>query len=257
MEVREELPFGEESTDDKVYGSRWSNLFPAYRLLKEAAIGTPDLYASGTLTEEGFHYAIFDYLSGDEPDYSEEWFSLLGHHIGVIHLMTRSYQGWVSMTEPFKTDWKETFDDSMHSQLAQTKKYLDESLHEKVSDFMDRNLKTFKSPDRFVLSHTDGIQAIFKKTAHWECRGAIDIEDYQFTDQRFVLAGMELITALEGHSLPEVFWKSYSEKMNVDPSYQKTKSLFQAYYLLVWIRVLQGQGDVLSENMSYLEKLVK
>ena len=45
------------------------------------------------------------------------------------------------------------------------------------------------------LSHTDGFSAVLKqREVDWQVLGHIDVEDMQFTDRRFVLAGFELVT---------------------------------------------------------------
>lgn len=257
VEVSVEQSFNEESVDDRVYGSRWSNLVPTYELLKSKNIPTPHLHALGTLKEEQLHYAIFDFLSGDDPDYSLTWFSRLGKEMATIHAITRSYQGWVSMGEPYIENWDNAFKASLRSRLEDVREFIDSSLYAAVANYVELNISNFRSPNNFVLTHTDGIQAVFKKAENWKIEGVIDVEDYQFTDQRFALAGVELTNALQGHSLPESFWQAYADVTPVDESYESVKGLFQVYYLLVWIRVLQGQDVLVSKNTSFLEAIVK
>lgn len=258
VEIEEELPFDAELVDERVYGARWSNLVPTYELLKSKDVPTPHLYASGTLESEKVHYALFDFLQGDDPDYSPEWFSLLGREMARIHTVVRPYQGWVAMNEPYQESWDGAFSQSVYSQLQEGKEFLSSELYEKVKQYIDDHVPSFRSPAHFVLSHTDGIQAVFKKKeGEWGMEGVIDVEDYQFTDQRFVLAGVELVNRLEGRSLPETFWHAYTEVCPVDASYTQVKGLLQVYYLLVWIRVLQGQEDRVSKNTACLEGLVR
>lgn len=257
VEKHADLPFETESLDDRVYGSRWSNLIPTYEFLKKNGIATPNLYTSGTLEKEKLNYGIFDYLAGDDPDYSTEYFSVLGHHMSVIHALTRSYQGWVSMKTPYQTNWAEAFEESIRSQFQQSKQFLETKLADTVLTYINEQAPKLKSPTNFVLSHTDGIQAVFKKEADtWHLQGVIDVEDYQFTDQRFVLSGVELTNTLQEHTLPESFWEAYKTKMHVDETYDDFKTLFQIFYLLVWIRVLQGQDALVTKNIERLEQLV-
>jgi fructosamine-3-kinase len=257
VETYKELPFNEELVDDRVYGSRWSNLVPTYELLMIKNIPTPTLYASGTLTENQLNYAIFDFLSGDTPDYSPAWFSCLGNEMAFLHAVTRPYQGWVSMNEPYRESWEDAFRKSLQSQMIGAKEFIHSDAYTAILNYIDRTLLKFESPDNFVLSHTDGIQAVFEKVEGWRMKGVIDVEDYQFTDQRFALAGVELINALEGHLLLESFWQSYAKITPVEESYEDVKVLFQIYYLLVWIRVLQGQNQLVAKNTAYLESIVK
>lgn len=252
----DEPSFAEEERDDRVYGSRWSNLLPAYTLLKKSEISVPELYASGSLESEKLYYEILDYLSGDPDDYSIEWFAAIGSALGTIHKISRSYQGWIGMETPYVESWSEAFAKSLESQLEQVSPFLPAELYSQVTRHVS-DLESIPEPEAFVLSHTDGFQGILKKeNAEWSLVGVIDIEDYQFTDQRFVLAGLELSHILEKRSIPAEFWKSYSEQIAIDPTLDTYKTLFQIYYLLVWVRVLKDQPEGFKKCIEKLSELV-
>jgi hypothetical protein len=85
----------------------------------------------------------------------------------------------------------------------------------------------------------------------------VDIEDHQFTDPRFVLAGLELGHALEGRVIPDEFWQSYRKLARVGPDFTAHGTIFQAYLLLTWIRVLQGQPAGLGKCVLKLGELLR
>ncbi len=255
VDAEEEPSFVDEPRDDRVYGARWSNLLPTYNLLKENNISLPVLYASGTLAEKKLHYEIMDYLEGNQEDYSPEWFSVLGESLGKIHKIARSYQGWVGMEEPLSELWSNAFMKSLSSRLEESKPFIEESLYNAVSSLIS-TLGPITEPQQFVLSHTDGFQGIFKKNPEWSLVGVVDIEDYQFTDQRFALTGLELIHSFEGRALPNEFWESYTSHIAVDDTFEEYKKLFQLYYLLVWVRVLTNQPELLAPCSAMLASLV-
>ena len=258
VKAKVESSFSTESVNDRVYGSRWSNLLPTYNLLETKNISTPKLYASGTLRDENLHYAIFDYLEGDESDFSSEWFASLGHSVGSVHAVTRPYQGWPSLNTPYEEDWASAFQESIWARVKQSEQFINPNLNKALSTYIKKQLIYFTSPKHFVLSHTDGFQGVFKKENNdWNLLGVIDIEDYQFTDQRFVLSGIELTHAIEGHPVPSSFWEAYSGAIPIDQSFSDFKLMFQIYYLLVWIRVLQGQDFSLTKCVDYLESLIR
>jgi fructosamine-3-kinase len=240
VRVGREPSFAEEPRDNRVYGSRWSNLLPAYRALRDAGVATPTLHASGVFDSEG--YAILDYLDGVPGEHSGDWYACLGESLGRVHGVRRGYQGWVGMETPLAEGWAAAFGLSLQSRLADVRPFLAASQAElavrRIGDW-----GPLDEPEDFVLSHTDGFQGVFARGADgWTLAGVIDIEDHQFTDRRFVLAGLELGHAIEGRALPEAFWRAYRRVTGVGAEAMAHKRLFQLYYLLVWIRVLQGQG---------------
>lgn len=256
VDMWHEPSFSEEERDDRVYGSRWSNLLPAYELLQKSSIEVPKLHASGSLESEKLNYEILDYLKGDPDDFSVEWFEAVGNALGSIHKVTRAYQGWIGMETPYIESWSDAFTKSLESQLEQAKPYLSTELHAQVTEFVAQH-ESITEPEAFVLSHTDGFQGVLKKEGtNWELVGVVDIEDYQFADQRFVLVGLELAHATERRIVPNEFWTAYSEQTAVDPTFDTYKNLFQIYYLLVWSRVLKDQPESLKKCIDKLSELV-
>jgi fructosamine-3-kinase len=78
--------------------------------------------------------------------------------------------------------------------------------------------------------------------------GVIDIKDYQFTDQRFVLAGITLLQKFGKYTLSDLFWNTYQQYVEVDNTCYQFEPLFQIYYLLVWIKV-HPHGSVEQKRM--------
>ena len=250
-----EPPYFEELYNDRVYGSRWSNLLPAYGLLKRNGIRVPKLYASGYLESEKLNYVILDYLRGDSDDYSVEWFSEVGNILGTIHKISRPFQGWINMEKPYEERWSSAFTKCLKSELMQAEVFLSAALHTQVTKQVTESGSIIESK-AFVLSHTDGFQGVLKKEiANWALVGVVDIEDYQFTDQRFVLAGFELSHVLEKRIIPDAFWKTYSKLVPIDPTFDTSKKLFQLYYLLVWLRVLINQPEPFKKCLNKLSEM--
>ena len=257
VDVWEEPPFSEEPRNDRVYGSRFSNLLPAYKLLQQNRIPVPILYASGTKKKKKLHYVIVEYLNGDVEDYSDSWFAVIGKELGTIHRINRSYQGWVGMGTPYSENWAEAFTKSLESQLLQVQPFMEKGLYDLTAKYLTE-ITPISNPQAFVLSHTDGFQGVLKRTGdEWRLVGVVDIEDYQFTDQRFVLSGFELSHSMENRVVPESFWKAYSYVNAIDSTYDESKDLFKIYYLLVWIRVLTEQPEPQSKCLTELLKIVR
>ncbi len=194
-----EPPFAAERIDDRVYGSRWSNLVPAYDLLRANGVAVPVLQASGTLADAGLHYAVLDYLDGDPDDGSPAWAACVGAVLGRLHTITRAHHGWVGMDPADAVRWPSAFATSFRGWLARGEGHLAANLRAAVALRCEPLLEALSEPAQFVFSHTDGFQGVQKNAGGWTLLGVIDIEDHQFTDQRFVLAGFERV-------LPPVLW---------------------------------------------------
>ncbi|HXQ12889.1 MAG TPA: hypothetical protein VN805_18000 [Caulobacteraceae bacterium] len=255
VQARSEPPFSDEPVDDRVYGSRWSNLVPAHTLLRANGIAVPALHAHGTLPDERLNYAILDYLDGDPDDGSPAWSACVGRVLGRMHSLTRPYPGWVDMQPADAVHWPSAFATSFKGWQARAKAHLSPALLRAVARRCEPLLAALGEPEQFVFSHTDGFQGILKKTGDWALLGVIDIEDHQFTDQRFVLAGFELSRAFYGPFDP-VFWGAYAAFRPVDPSYAAFKPLFQTYYLLVWTWVFRGRPSLLEPAVQRLERVI-
>ncbi len=244
-----------ETIDDRVYGSNYKNLLPAHRLLTENEVPTPRIHASGETRE--YVYAVFDFLEGDEA--SDEIINSPAYAITLakVHSIHRAYQGWVMKTEPYTTAWREAFVESIQSRLRDLQDIIDMNLYTRVQGYIASNISNLKDPEHFVLSHTDGLQALFSDTGgDWSLSGVIDIEDYQFTDQRFVLAGVTLMQKFHKYTLTDTFWSTYKEHTQFDPTFQQFESLFQVYYLLVWTKVHPKGSPAQQECTSVLENII-
>jgi hypothetical protein len=175
-----------------------------------------------------------------------------------LHTITRPHQGWVAMSEPYPEAWAAAFAASFRSRLAQARPFIGEMLHGRIEALAPGALASLTAPDAYVYSHTDGFQGVFEKAdGGWALAGVIDIEDHQFTDQRFVLAGLELSHACDGRTVPPAFWDAYRAQVAVDPGYPIHKTLFQLYYLTVWAWVLKDQPAAFETCLSQLERLTR
>jgi hypothetical protein len=252
----DEPAFADEPSDNRVYGARWSNLRPAHKALAARGVRAPALYGTGDLDAEGLRYAVMEYLDGDADDHSPEWFAVVGQALGQVHGVTRDCQGWVGLDAPLADDWSTAFGKSFRHRLREAGPLLGPDLHQAVAACAGEQLRGLQDPPSFVLSHTDGFQGVLKKTGDgWACVGHIDIEDFQFTDQRFVLAGLELSHALAGRSVPSDFWDAYLPAVDLAPGYRRVRDLFQTYYLLVWAWVLRDQAAFLETCVRRLEAI--
>jgi len=255
VRARPEPAFADEPVDDRVYGSRWSNLEPAYDLLKANGIAVPTLRATGAVADRGLSYAILDYLDGDPDDGSSPWAACVGRVLGRMHGVTRPYWGWVGMSPSDAMSWSAGFAASFHGWQARAKDHLPPRLAQAVEQRCRPLLTGLGEPTRFVFSHTDGFQGVLKKADGWSLLGVIDIEDHQFTDQRFVLAGFELSRVFYGQPVDPAFWKAYAAVTPVDPSYEDSKPLFQAFYLLVWTWVFRDRPGLRDPAIAQLERV--
>jgi Phosphotransferase enzyme family len=245
-----EPDFEDEPVDHRVYGARFDNLRPAYDLLREAGLPTPPLHGCGENLEQGVFYAVFDYLDGDPDDFSTAWFSAVGASLRELHVITRPYQGWIGMRAPLPEAWPSAFQRALAINLAKAKPVLPPSLAIAV-DRRVREAPPIDDPHEFVLSHTDGFQALLKQRGErWEVLGHIDVEDFQFTDRRFVLTGFELAHRLGGRLVPEAFWRAYGWR----PAQRHVQ--FELLYLLVWARVLQSNPESFAACIEELERVV-
>ncbi|HLK23293.1 MAG TPA: hypothetical protein VKT30_01400 [Caulobacteraceae bacterium] len=256
VNAQTEPAFADESVGDRVYGSRWSNLRPAHALIEASGLPLPALHAAGTLPDQGVHYAILDFLDGDADDGSPAWSACVGEALGRLHAITRAYQGWVAMNRPYPEPWSSAFGSSFRQWSERSAPYLPPSVREDLRRCCERRLAALAEPDAFVLSHTDGFQGVLRHDGAWSLLGVIDIEDHQFTDQRFVLAGFELAQAFWGRGLDPAFWDAYAAHQPVDPEYRELRPLFWAHYLLVWTWVFRDRPDLRDPTVERLGRVV-
>jgi len=252
--ANKESPYAREPVCDRVYGSRWSNLLPAYERLTSAGVPVPTLFASGALVGRRLNFEILEWLDGDQDDHSTGWFEAAGGALGALHRTTREHQGWVGMRQPYPEPWPAAFARSYASRLEAAAPALPAPLHRALERLAAEDLSALGAPSDYVLSHTDGLQGVFSKRAgDWRLLGLVDIEDHQFTDQRFVLAGFELGEAFDGRTAPASFWRAYEAFRPVDPSYERFRRLFQSYYLLVWTVVFAHRPQQREACLRLLE----
>ena len=254
-------PDDDEDVTNRVYGSRSASFPAAYSLLQQAAIQLPQLYIA--LTPQPalpFHCYVMERLPGEDMQTlrarldgasQTDLDALAGQHLGAIHSVTRSFDGWADSATPASLNWRDAFFTALHTVLERA------CVHAEISQYRQQLVQTFDhyaatwiEPSRFVLSHGDGFQGMFVQTANgWEFSGVIDIEDHRFTDQRFALAVYEVEMSIQQAILSDSFWTGYLERTTLDSSYSQFRPLFQLYVLLDWLGNTPGTQP---ENISKL-----
>jgi hypothetical protein len=179
----------------------------------------------------------------------------MGAVLGRLHTITRPHHGWVGMDPAYARRWPSAFATSFRGWLARGEGHLPPPLREAVERRCEPLLADLGEPAEFVFSHTDGFQGVLKKAGGWTLLGVIDIEDHQFTDQRFVLAGFELSRSFYSLQIDPAFWRAYAALKPIDPSYARLKPLFQAYYLLVWTWVFRSRPSLLEPAVQELARV--
>ncbi len=236
-----------KSNDEFVYGSDPQQFGESYKILKTNRIPVPEIFAQGITNDQKFSYILMQDLGGDKDDYSLEWFGEVGHWLGKLHAIKKTYDD----------SWLQCFKESLNSRFQNVKELLDEQLSEKIEHYIKEHVENLWPAETFCFSHLDGFQGILKKEARsWKLLGVVDIEDHCYTDQRFVLAGFELNNQMKGNIVPEIFWSEYQKHVSIDPLIESTKNLFRIYYLLVWSFVLKNDEEKLVENISFLRSIV-
>ena len=240
----------DEDVSDRVYGGRWTEFEPALDAMKNASLPLPTIHATGCTDDNLQYFILMDYIAGEsvreymsEADTEDSLHRVVGETFGKLHNVTREYQGWVSMEAPYNTSWGEAYFSALDNQLDEIERnsYLPTNIIANLRTFVDSQKETWVEPTTFVLSHLDGFQGIASKQGEeWSVEGIIDIEDHQFTDQRFVLCGHELAMETEGKKLPESFWEGYQSTKEIDPTFEQHKHLFKLYYLSVWLCVFKN-----------------
>ena len=167
------------------------------------------------------------------------------------------------MPQPYVKDWKSAFFESVLSHLSRSSKHNAFIRDNKalMETFISQKKKTWVDPKKFVFSHTDGLQAMAKfEGGSWELQAIIDVEDNQFTDQRFVLSGHELSLEFSKRSVLPEFWEKYQLHTHIDSSFPDLKNLFKLYYLMCWVSVAnegwRGNPEEKSKAIARLEQLI-
>lgn len=191
----------DEDITNRVYGSRAASFPAAYALLQQAAIPLLQLYI-GLMPHPALPYYcyVIERLPNDDvqilrahlPGPSQTHLDVLvGHYLGAIHNITRSFDGWADRATPPSLDWRNAFFTALHKVLERVCVHPEIFKHrQKLVQTFNQYAATWIDPSRFVLSHGDGLQGMLVRTdSGWALSGVIDIEDHCFTDQRFALAG--------------------------------------------------------------------
>lgn len=246
---RYELPtFADEPANDRVYGARHDNFMPAYTLMQQHNIPLPALLDYGTTDDGTYDYLLLEYLAGVSAreylgtDGGDNLHTAVGKCLRQLHNITRAHQGWVN-APPLKQSWRSAFISAFHSQLAEVsaKQLLPVATMAQLQTRIAAAERTFQDPSHFVLSHTDGFQGIAQEQREgWAVTGVVDIEDHQFTDARFVLAGHELAMEKENTALPHAFWDAYGKP---PAGYEELRDYFKFFYLAVWLCVLGNPAN--------------
>jgi fructosamine-3-kinase len=248
LKLNKEEKQEEKDVDEIVYGSSPYNFNESYKILKDNNVPVPEVFAFGVTNDKKFSYIVMQDLSGDLDDYSEEWFREIGHWFGKVN----------AIEKPYQNSWLEIFKKSLWSRLDSLKEFLRQDLLEKVKEYVRVHIDELIPAESFCFSHLDGFQGIMKKQdGSWTLLGVVDIEDHQYTDQRFVIAGFELNHEMKGNIIPHVFWKEYQKEKNIDPTLESTKDIFKVYYLLVWCYVFRNNPEKFRENISFLENIIE
>jgi len=268
-----ESSFDQEDVNHRVYGSRWSNLKPSHDLLTSNNIKTYNLYALGELPNEGVSYSVMQILAGKSVREFLAYethvdmyklHALTGETLGKMHRITRGFQGWINMPRPYAKSWRDAWFESLNFRLIQAaeKSAFVKGHSNHIQNFIHKKEQEWIDPQHFVFSHTDGFQGMADyKNGEWVLTGVVDVEDNQFTDQRFVLAGHELALEYERRAVPKSFWREYNKYTKVDDSYQTLKPLFTLYYLLSWLRNVayddfRGLPEEQNQTIRHFERLI-
>jgi hypothetical protein len=243
------IPDWDEDDDvaNRVYGSGAASFPAAHALLQQAAVPLPQLYAALTPQPElPFFCYVMERLPGDDvltlrarlagPS-QIDLDALAGHHLGAIHRITRSFDGWADWTTPASLDWRAAFFTALRTVLERACVHTEILPHRQpLVQMFDHFAGTWIDPSRFVLSHGDGLQGMaVQTTSGWALSGVMDIEDHRFTDQRFALAVYEVEVSLRQPPLHDSFWTEYLQQTTLEPSYSQFRPLFQLYVLLDWL----------------------
>jgi hypothetical protein len=244
---------------NRVYGSHAASFRAAYALLQQCAIPLPQLYTALTPQPElPFYCYVMERLPGEDVQTIRARLSdaplahldaIVGHHLGAIHSITRSYDGWADLATPHPLRWREAFFIALHTILERACIHtVIQQRREQIVQTVDQYAAAWIDPSRFVLSHGDGLQGMLVPNgASWSLSGVIDIEDHCFTDPRFVLAVYEVGM---GHApLRDSFWEAYQHHTILDSSYTQFRPLFQLYVLLDWL------GNISPTRGDEIEKL--
>jgi|GEM_PF-3550105 len=260
-----------EKNEQRVYGGHSKSLVSVYKLFKKNNLKTFILKSHSMPGKEiPYYYQLISKLNGFSIREhlvlnninKKGLFELAGTEFGKLHLITRNYDGWVDQTTPYKRSWKESFFLALdlRSKYLTENKYFNDKDSKQLFSFIENKKNKWVSPKEYVFSHVDGLQGMVEyKKNDWVFNGHIDLEDYRFTDQRFVLAGFEIGANYSTKEAPVSFWKGYLKFKKIDKSYNEIKDLFKVFYFMSWIHMtsLSLKNDKLSKKISkiYIQKI--
>jgi fructosamine-3-kinase len=251
----------DDSVTNRVYGSRISNFDAAYACLQQHHVPLPKLYASiPPQPELPYFCQLMESLPGEEvrsalkttpPAKQAALQACLGRQMGVIHQITRAYDGWIELSAPDPLIWRDAFFLALDETIEASRDHaLLAPRQAAVAQTITRLKSKWSDPPAFVLAHGDGIQGTVIETSQgWQVTGVFDIEDYYFSDQRFVFSVLELGFEIDGIALLPSFWAAYESEKAIDPTYQQVRPLFQLYVLLDWIKNMEP-GDDLPQQLA-------
>lgn len=235
----------DKDVTNRVYGSRAASFPAAYTLLQQHAIPLPQLFAALTPHPElPFYCYVMECLPGDDIQTIRAALSgpslvhldaVVGEHLGTIHAITRSYDGWADLSAPHPLRWRDAFFSALHTILDRACIHAVLRRHrQQIVETIGQYAAVWVEPSQFVLSHGDGLQGMLVPTATgWRLTGVIDIEDHCFTDQRFALAVYEV--SMADAPLQDSFWHAYQQHTILESTYTQFRPLFQLYVLLDWL----------------------
>jgi hypothetical protein len=272
----DEMTIGQELIDYRVHATRLTNFLPAYRMFTKQKLATYKLLGHGAPERDApYFYLIMSFLYGESikdtlahgnPSDSEKLQYLSGEALAKLHLITSSYDGWVAQEKPYSTPWMKAFFMSLESRLAKLVLINNDFIYScipQIYQFVEKQRNEWEEPQEFVFSQLDGLQAMAQYiNGSWEFTGYIDIEDHKFADPRFVLAGFEYALNFEDREISESFWQGYQKIKKLDPTYVKTRTLFQLYYALAYFPVVftrewRGKPQDKEATVKKFERIIK
>ncbi|MFA5936962.1 MAG: hypothetical protein WC822_03730 [Candidatus Paceibacterota bacterium] len=262
----------DEKNEQRVYGGHSKSLVNNYKLLKSNNLKTFTLLSYSLPNKEiPYFYQLISKLDGFSireylalNNNQKELFKLAGIEFGKLHSITRSYDGWAKQDIPYKKNWEKSFFLALDLRLKYLieNKYFNKKDSKTLTTFIENKKIKWTSPREYVFSHVDGLQGMVEyKKNKWIFNGHIDLEDYRFTDQRFVLAGFEIGANYSTKKAPAVFWNEYLKFKKIDKSYEELKDLFKVFYFMSWVHMtdisLKNKKSSRKTNQIYLNKIKK
>jgi hypothetical protein len=241
----------EEGSDEgRVYGTHPASLGAVHALLRARGLPTYELLGWGMpSTGVPAFWAAMSRLGGvsvrghrGEPD-AESFQRACGEALGAVHAVARAYDGAIDLAGPHATAWHEAFFAAFEGMVE--REVVGRGLGElagAVRAFVERARREWVTPERYALSHVDGLQGHAEHGGDgWRFLGHVDLEDYVFLDARFALAGYELGA---GGRAPAAFWEGYRALAAVDGSYEAARGVMQAFFLVNWLWLEGGRAGV-------------